>query len=91
MPIHVIDGDARYVCDVCEAIIRDEVGVMCPTCGRIFCLRCHADNPIVAVQVRTTGPQYKQWEDMCPACTAAWRAAHPEYEEVKLDAYLIQK
>jgi ribosomal protein L40E len=90
MPIRIIDGEARYVCDVCNAVIEHDIGVMCPTCGRFFCLRCEADNPIVDVQVRKTGPSYKQWEAMCPRCKAAWRAAHPEYEEVTLDAYLIQ-
>jgi hypothetical protein len=87
----LVTADAtHYICDVCGAEVNQDEGVMCPTCEQIFCLRCQADHPIELVQVRKTGPQYTQREYMCAACKAAWRAAHPEFQEVQLDAYLIQ-
>lgn len=89
MPVTVNDEEAavQCLCDVCGVEIQDQTeGAWCPVCGRIFCLDCSADHPIVKVRIREDGPDYKKHEFMCDLCLREWRRKHPL--QVKLDGFI---
>jgi hypothetical protein len=89
MPVIVNEDetDAQYMCDVCGVEIQNQTeGAYCPACGRIFCLGCSADHPIVKVRVREDGPESKKDEYMCDLCLREWRRRHPP--QVKLDGFV---
>jgi hypothetical protein len=80
------EADAQYICDVCGAEITYPEGTYCPVCGRIFCLSCSMDQPIIAVKFRDIGPEHKMYEYMCDLCLREWRRKHPL--QVKLDGFV---
>jgi hypothetical protein len=80
--------EAYYVCDFCQRKIEDpeENVVCCPVCERIICPACLEAHPLINVEVKSDGSEYKRRQWMCSDCQRDWVRKHPR--QVRLDGFL---